>query len=248
MPLVKAVLIRRYKRFLADVCLVDSGEKITVYCPNTGAMTGCAEPGCVVWLSVSTNKKRKYLYTWELTVLPSGDNICIHSAFANTVVVNALNEACLPEFSAYTRFRREVTVDADLAEGKSSRIDFLLESDLRKQRCYLEVKSVTLHYGNGLGVFPDTVSVRASKHLRELINLKKTGEQAALLLCVFNTAIDRVAPADAIDPEYGRYLREAISQGVLVLAYACEISQAQIRISHRLPVLSEQPSTTKSEI
>lgn len=229
---VAARLLRRYKRFLADVELVD-GQVVTVHCPNTGAMTGCVEEGARVWLSVSNNPKRKYPMTWEIIETAAGDSICIHSARANAVLEAALKAGTVAELSGYANLQREVKV----VDG--SRVDFVLSGP---ERCVVEVKSVTLGLSEGYGAFPDAVSKRATKHVQELMDLAKQGERAVLLLLAMHTGIDRIAPADPIDPGYGERLREAMSAGVEVLAYGCNVGPAGVKINRRLEFLDRLPS------
>ncbi len=231
--LVKARLIKRYKRFLADVIL-ESGEQVTVHCPNTGAMTGCAEPGSKVWLSTSDNPKRKYSNTWELVQTPENYMACIHSAKANDLVKEAIEAGVIKELQGYDSIRTEVKYGKE-----KSRIDLLLERDA--QQCYIEVKSVTLLLDDSLGVFPDAVSDRGRKHLRELIEMVQQGHRAVLFFCVQHTGIKRVAPADAIDQKYGDTFREAIAAGVEVLAYQADISPDLICLHRPLPILPRQP-------
>lgn len=231
--LVKARLIKRYKRFLADVIL-ESGEQVTVHCPNTGAMTGCAEPGSKVWLSTSDNPKRKYSNTWELVQTPENYMACIHSAKANDLVKEAIEAGVIKELQGYDSIRTEVKYGKE-----KSRIDLLLERDA--QQCYIEVKSVTLLLDDSLGVFPDAVSDRGRKHLRELIEMVQQGHRAVLFFCVQHTGIKRVAPADAIDQKYGDTFREAIAAGVEVLAYQADISPELICLHKPLPILPRQP-------
>lgn len=221
---IEATLLRRYKRFLADVELAD-GRQLTVHCPNTGAMTGCAVPGARVWLSRSDNPRRKYAMTWEVIELPSGAAVCIHSARANAVVAEALARADIAELAGYTRIDREVRC----SEG--SRVDFVLTEP---GRCLVEVKSVTLGLVDGYGAFPDTVSVRASRHLRDLAAAVETGDRAVLLLLAMHTGIDHVVPADHLDPVYGETLRAAMAAGVEVLAYGCDVSRDGVRLTRPL--------------
>lgn len=227
-----ATLLRRYKRFLADVEL-PGGEQITVHCPNTGAMTGCMETGARIWLSQSDNPKRKYAMTWEAIELSSGATICIHSAHANRVVEQALAGGLIPELANYRRRQREVKL------GQGSRVDFVLTDP---GCCVLEVKSVTLALSEGVGAFPDAVSTRASRHLRELIDVVARGDRAVLLLLAMHTGIKRIAPADAIDPAYGETLRSAISAGVEVLCYSCDVSRKGAQLSRALPFLDSLPA------
>lgn len=233
-PLIEATLIKRYKRFLADVQL-DDGSVITVHCPNTGAMTGCAEPGTPVWLSTSDNPKRKYPNSWELIKTPAADFACIHSAKANALVKEAIERGIVKELGGYTSINTEVKYGAE-----NSRIDLLLEKP--GERCFIEVKSVTLLENNGLGLFPDAFSARGQKHLRELIAMKQQGDRAVLFFCVQHTGIRQVAPADAIDATYGQTFREALAAGVEVLAYVASISPDAMVLSCPLPVLDRQPA------
>ena len=231
--LVEATLIKRYKRFLADVEL-DSGELITVHCPNTGAMTGCAQPGSRVWLSTSANPKRKYRHSWELAKNVAGQMICIHSARANAIVGEAIENAVISSLNGYQTLRQEVAYGTE-----KSRIDFLLEGE--QGLCYVEVKSVTLSTEvAGQGVFPDAVSDRGRKHLRELIAMKAMGHRAVLLFCVLHSAIEWVAPADAIDPKYAETFRQALAAGVEMLAYRAVITPAQIVLCDQLEVRPQQ--------
>jgi sugar fermentation stimulation protein A len=231
--LIEATLIKRYKRFLADVEL-DSGELITVHCPNTGAMTACAEPGSRVWLSTSANPKRKYRHSWELARNAVGEMICIHSAKANAIAGEAIEAGVISALCGYDRVRSEVSYGSE-----KSRIDFLLEGE--QGLCYVEVKSVTLATGAaGEGVFPDAVSDRGRKHLRELIAMKAQGHRAVLLFCVLHSAIEWVAPADAIDPKYGETFRRALAAGVEILAYRGAITPARILLCDQLEVRPKQ--------
>lgn len=232
--LVEGRLLRRYKRFLADVELAN-GEQLTVHCPNTGAMTGCAEPGSRVWLKDSSNPKRKYRYTWELVEPATGVLACIHSARANALAEEALVSGVIAELQGYRSCQREVPFGID-----NSRADLFL-GDGEAPDCYVEVKSVTLDLGDGLGVFPDAVSARGRKHLRELMAVRAEGRRAVLLFAVLHSGIERVAPADTIDPAYAATLREAMDAGVEVLAYGTEITPTTIRLATALPVLSHQP-------
>ena len=234
--LTPATLIKRYKRFLADVTLAD-GSELTVHCPNTGAMTGCTAPGNPVWLSTSDNPKRKYANTWELAVNPQGDWICIHSAKANSLVQEAIEQSVIKELQDYPTLKTEVKYGEE-----KSRIDLLLERD--DEQCFIEVKSATLLLDDGLGVFPDAVSERGRKHLRELIKMKQQGHRAVLVFAVLHTGIECVAPADSIDKKYADTFRDALEAGVEVLAYRASIDQSAITLTTALPVLKEQPQST----
>lgn len=228
-PLEKGVLLRRYQRFLADVRL-DNGQQITAHCPNTGAMTGCAEPGSRVWLTRSDNPRRKYPFTWQV-VERDGRRICIHSALANAVVAEALDEGMISPLAAYSSYQREVK----LASG--SRVDFALRGEAAQPDCYMEVKSVTLDLGGGRGAFPDAVSVRARRHIEELMALRQQGFAAALCFAVLHTGIEQVSPARHIDPVYADLLVEAERQGVQLLAYRVGINEREMRLREPIPVL-----------
>lgn len=226
-PLIEATLIKRYKRFLADVTFT-GGEQGTVYCPNTGSMLNCAEPGRRIWLSRSDDPKRKYQYTWQLIEPEPSQFACIHSALANQLVREGIEQGVVRELAGYDSLQTEVRYGQE-----KSRIDFLLASGA--QRCYVEVKSVTLHVGQGLGLFPDAVSARGAKHLRELIEMKRSGCRAVLFFCVQHTGIERVAPAHRIDREYGETLRKAVAAGVEVFAYSVDINPSAMQITKALP-------------
>lgn len=226
-PLHKACLLRRYKRFLADIEL-PSGKQITVHCPNTGSMKHCIVEGSDCWYSSSENPKRKYPFTWEIASTQSGHLAGINTTRANALVKEALQANLIKELSAYDTIKSEVKYGSE-----SSRIDFLLSGTYRPN-CYVEVKNVTLGVGDGLGLFPDAVSERGTKHLRELITMAQKGARAVLIFCVQHTGIDRVAPADDIDPTYGKALRQAISEGVEVLAYRCKLSTKEIAVEQRI--------------
>lgn len=231
-PLVGGQLIRRYKRFLADVTL-DDGSTVTAHCPNTGAMTGCAEPGSRVWLSRSGNPARKYPFSWELVETAGGELACIHSARANALALEGITTGVIRELQGYEDVQREVKFGRE-----GSRVDLLLQG--KGKRCFVEVKSVTLDWGEGLGLFPDARSDRGRKHLRELAAIAAT-ERAVLVFAALHTGLRRVAPADSIDPAYGQALREALAAGVEVLAYGCEIFPGEMRLTAALPVLDRQP-------
>lgn len=231
--LLEATLLHRYKRFLADVELA-SGEVITVHCPNTGAMTGCAEAGSRVWLSTSDVKTRKYPNTWELVETGSG-LACIHSVKANTVVREALGSGLIPGFEAYSGIRSEVKY------GENSRADFVLDG--ASSKAYIEVKSVTLLRDGGIGAFPDAVSERGRKHLRELRDICDENTRAVLLFCVLHQGIQSVCSAGDIDPAYREALIEAIAAGVEVMAWRASITPKEIKLSHPLPFSVDPPAS-----
>lgn len=221
-------LIKRYKRFLADVEL-DTGGIITAHCANTGAMTGCQPPGARVWLSVSDNPKRKYPHTWELVELENNALACINTAMTNAVVAEAIEQKVISELKDYDGLKREVVYGTE-----KSRVDMLLSS--QDSRCYVEVKHLTLKLGDELGGFPDAVTLRGQKHIRELIAQVSEGDRAVLLFAVMRNDVERVEPARVIDPEYAKLLTTAAQQGVEILAYKTHITTQGIELLHRVPV------------
>ncbi len=229
--LTEGTLVRRYKRFLADVEL-PGGEVITVHCPNTGAMTGCAEPGWRVWLSRSSSSKRKYPHTWELVETDKG-MACVHSARANAVVREAFVAGRIPGFEDYRDIRSEVKY------GEGSRADLLLASDTGQ--VFVEIKSVTLCRENGVGVFPDAVSDRARRHVRELQAVRQETTRALLFFCVFHEGIRHVSAAGDIDPGYRQALSEAVAGGLEVSAWRASVSTAGIELSQPLPFTLDPP-------
>ncbi|MEP7704479.1 DNA/RNA nuclease SfsA [Paraglaciecola sp. 25GB23A] len=225
----RGILIKRYKRFLADVEL-DDGSVVTAHCANTGAMTGCAVSGWQVWLSHSDNPKRKLAFSWELVLTTQGQWIGINTHKANELVAEALADNRLKELLGYSRIQREVKFGQE-----NSRIDFLLRDDKRAD-CYLEVKSVTL-LQNGQGYFPDAVSLRGQKHLRELSQLAREGKRAVLLFCVQHSGIHSVKVAQHIDPLYALELNRAVGCGVEIFAYGVSMSPEKIFINQAIPFI-----------
>lgn len=224
--LVEGRLIKRYKRFLADVEL-PNGDVLTAHCPNTGAMTGCNEPGARVWLSVSDSKTRKYPHTWELVETARG-MACIHSAKANNVVGEAFTAGLVPGFADYPELAREVKY------GEGSRVDLLLSGDAG--RVFIEVKCVTLCDDDGWGLFPDAVSERGRKHIRELAAVQRDADtRAVLFFCVFHAGVTQVAAAGEIDPRYRDALAEAQDAGLEVLAWQADVSPAGVTLARELP-------------
>lgn len=224
-----ATLIQRYKRFLADV-VTPEGEHLTLHCPNTGAMTGCATPGDKVWYSTSDNPKRKYAHTWEITETQQGAFICVNTQRANPLVKEAIDAGLIPELMGYSSLKGEVKYGEE-----GSRIDFMLQADDRPE-CYIEVKSVTLADRDN-GYFPDAVTLRGQKHLRELMSVAAAGKRAVLLFAVLHSAIERFSPARHIDPKYAQLLNEAQKQGVEVFAYKAELSADNMTLKSTLPVV-----------
>lgn len=224
--LVKGTLIKRYKRFMADVKLED-GSIVTAHCPNSGSMKGCADPGSRACLSISVNTKRKLPYTWEL-VESDGGWIGINTGLSNYLAREAIENGVVKELQGFPVIRPEVPY------GSNSRIDLLLESEAGL--CYVEVKNVTLADGRR-ALFPDAVTTRGQKHLHELTQVVRAGHRGVIFFAVQRGDVDSVSPADHIDPEYGRLLRLACENGVEPLAYQGEIGTEEIRLVRRLPVI-----------
>jgi sugar fermentation stimulation protein A len=229
-PLIQGTLIKRYKRFLADVRLAD-GSIVIAHCPNTGAMTGCAEPGWKVWLSPSNNPKRKLLYTWEVVLTDRFHWIGINTHKANVLVKEAIEEGRIDELLGYKTLQSEVRFGQE-----NSRIDFLL-TDREKADCYVEVKSVTLLVDNA-GYFPDSKTLRGQKHLRELSAMVNQGKRAVLFFCVQHSGIQSVQVAKHIDPDYANELKQAMLNGVEILCYGCRVSSEKIDINQSLQFFS----------
>ncbi|MGE0157317.1 MAG: DNA/RNA nuclease SfsA [Geobacter sp.] len=225
-PLIPGRLIKRYKRFLADIELAD-GSLVTAHCPNSGSMLGCNLPGSPVMLSVSPNPNRKLAHTWEL-VQVDGYWVGLNTMLPNRLAEEAILDGTIAELQGYPRLRREVPYGSE-----RSRIDILLEGD--QGRCFVEVKNVTL-VEDGRALFPDAVTERGQKHLRELMEVVRNGDRGVILFTVQRGDGAAVAPADAIDPAYGRLLRQAVAQGVEALAYRALVAPHEIRLTQPLPV------------
>ncbi|MCA6222588.1 DNA/RNA nuclease SfsA [Photorhabdus antumapuensis] len=228
-PLQSATLIRRYKRFLADV-ITPEGETLTIHCANTGAMTGCATPGDTVWYSTSDNPKRKYPNSWELTETQDGHWICVNTLRANDLVAEAIAQNAIPEFSEYQKTSREVKYGKE-----NSRIDLLLQAE-QQVNCYIEVKSVTLLQEN-CGYFPDAVTTRGQKHLRELQHIAEQGQRAVLFFAVLHSGINQVAAAAHIDHNYSSLLEQAQNSGVEVICYQANMTGKGMVLGDKLTFL-----------
>lgn len=227
-PLIRGTLLKRYKRFLADIML-DTGEEITAHCPNTGSMKNCQPEDATVWIYDAKNPKRKLAYTWELVEIDKQYLACINTGRANGLVKEAIEAGRIEELTGYATLKTECKYGQE-----NSRIDILLQDDNR-QDCYVEVKSVTLLTDNNHGIFPDAVSARGAKHLRELMDVVQQGQRAVLFYHVAHTGIHHVSPAWDIDPTYATTLKQAIDAGVEVLAYGCEITPEKITLERKLP-------------
>ena len=221
--LIRGTLVQRYKRFLADIRL-DSGEFVTAHCTNTGSMMGCKSPGSAVYISRSDNGNRKLAYTWEL-IQANSAWVGINTMHPNRLVAEAVQAGVIRELCGYQAVRREVKVSAH------SRLDLCLDGT--NGCCFVEVKNVTLAI-DGAAAFPDAVSERATKHLKELMRLKLKGHRAALVFVIQRDDCDHFRPADEIDPEYGRWLRRASKAGVEVLPYVAKVTPKEILLTERI--------------
>ncbi len=227
-PLTEARLIRRYKRFLADVVLA-SGDEVTVHCANPGAMTGLAEPGMRIFVSRSDSPTRKLAWSWEL-VETDGGLVGINTAHPNRLVAEAIEQGTIAELLGYDRQRREVRY------GKNSRIDILL-SGRGQPETYVEVKNVHLSRRPGLAEFPDSVTVRGAKHLAELSDMAAAGHRAVMLFLIQRSDAGELALARDMDPGYGAAFDKARAAGVEMLAYDCRLSTTEITVARRVPVI-----------
>lgn len=226
-PLQRGTLIKRYKRFLADIRL-DSGETITAHCANPGAMTGLDAPGLTVWLSISDNPNRKLPWSWELAELPTG-LVGINTSHPNKIVGEALALGNIPELSAYKTIRPEVKY------GENSRVDFLLtQPDLPD--CYLEVKNVHLSRSHRLAEFPDSKTARGAKHLAELGKMAGLGKRAVNLYLIQRDDCEEFSLASDVDPAYSMAFEKARSEGVEMLAYSCRLALQEIVLAQPLPI------------
>lgn len=228
-PLVPATLIRRYKRFLADVRLVD-GREVVAHCPNPGSMMGLAEPGMRIWLEPNDDPKKKLNFGWRLVEHVDGNFTGIDTGKANKIVAEALADRKIAPLKEYETVRPEVKY------GAGSRIDFLLYQG--NAECYLEVKSATLLRHASLVEFPDSVTKRGAKHLAELSDMVRQGHRAVLLFLIQRTGTEYIDVARDLDAKYGVGYDQAREAGVEFLAYDCEISPQAIDLSQPIPFAS----------
>ena len=234
-PLLRGTLIRRYKRFLADITL-DTGEEITAHCPNPGSMLGLSDPGVTVWVSKSDDPKRKLAYSWEVVETGGGILAGINTNRPNKLVAEALAAEHIPDLTGYA-------VRAEVKYRENSRIDFLLTASGRAD-CYLEVKNVHMMRETGLAEFPDCVTKRGAKHMGDLAAMKALGHRAVVLFVVQMTGCERFRPAADIDPAYDAAFRSALESGVEALCYACDFTgpgrrNPSITLSRPLPIVTE---------
>jgi sugar fermentation stimulation protein A len=231
-PLMPATLVRRYKRFLADVML-PSGETVTVHCANPGAMIGLNVPGARVWLSLSNNPKRKLGHSWELIEVDLGGGaelVGINTSLPNALAGEAIAAGIIPELAGYASIRREVKY------GKNSRVDFLLEHPARPP-CYVEIKNVHLMRRPGLAEFPDAVTKRGAKHLVELGAMVAAGARAVMLYLVQIGSAERFALARDIDPAYGAAFDTARALGVEAIARRCRLTRQGIEVAEAIDIV-----------
>jgi sugar fermentation stimulation protein A len=223
-PLIKGTLLKRYKRFLADIKL-DTGDEITAHCPNTGSMKECCEPGRPVYVSQSDNPKRKLKYTWELIEMPTS-LVGTNTLVPNRLVFQAIREGAIDELQGYDTIKREVSI------GNHTRIDLVLKRE--SSSCYIEIKNCTL-VSKGVAQFPDAVTERGLKHLKELQKLSKEGHRAAVFFFVQRMDATVFRTAKEIDPVYSNMLKRVHKQGVEVLVYDVAIDLEGISINKPIP-------------
>ena len=222
--LIRGTLVQRYKRFLADVRLAD-GQIVTAHCTNTGSMMGCKEPGSTVYISRSDKEGRKLAYTWEMLQVNRAW-VGINTMHPNRLVAEAVEAGSIPELMGYDTVRREVVT------RPGTRLDLCLKGS--NGLCFVEVKNVTLAI-DGVAAFPDAVSERGTKHLKELIRLRREGHRTAVVFVIQRPDCHSFRPADEIDEEYGRWLRRAINAGVEALPYRARVTPKEILLTERLP-------------
>lgn len=220
--------VRRYQRFFAEIRLA-SGELITSHCPNTGSMLNCFSNGGAVWVSRSKNPRRKLGYTWELSTSPEGEVVGVNTGRANHLVREAIADGLIAEIGKFESLQAEVPYGRE-----NSRIDFVATAE--KGKIYIEVKSVTLCQGGGKGYFPDCISTRATRHLRELQAICESGARALLVFCVQHSGIRTVAPAGHLDVAYSVAFEEARRAGLEVVALGATMSRLGISLDRRLEV------------
>lgn len=227
LPTYKGIITNRYKRFLSDIDLSD-GQKINAHVPNTGSMKTCWEPGWKVLVTHNNDPKRKMKYTLEMT--HNGSSwICVNTGMTNKLVKEALEGDVISELTGYKNIKPEKKV-------KDSRIDFFLSESSEHSDCYVEVKNVTLKGEGKIALFPDSVSTRGQKHLKDLMEIKEEGLRAVMLYVINREDVDEFSPAQDIDPTYAKLLKQAHDKGVEVLAYQCSLSENEIVLKKKIKV------------
>ena len=222
--LIHGTLIRRYKRFLADIRL-DNGTEIVAHCTNSGTMKSCLENGAEVYLTPVSDAKRRTKFTWEMIKI-NGDWIGINTGNPNKLAFEAVSSGVIPELSGYSTVKREV-------QFGDSRFDILAEND--NEKCFVEVKNVTMKEGK-YALFPDSVTVRGQKHLKTLMEVKAAGMRAVMLYIIQRSDTEIFAPAINIDPDYAKMLKTAVNAGVEVIAMQAKVTPEKIELVRKLPV------------
>lgn len=222
-PLVHGTLLKRYKRFLADVKL-DNGDVVIAHCTNSGSMKSCLENGAEVYLTPVDDPKRKTKFTWEM-IKVNGDWVGINTAIPNKLAFDAISAGSIPELSAYKHVQREVTFG-------DSRFDVYAESETEK--CFVEVKNVSMKEGN-YALFPDAVTTRGQKHLKTLMEVKNQGMRAVMLYIIQRSDVEVFAPAKDIDANYAKLLKEAYDSGVEVIPMQATVTPKSIELFKKLP-------------
>ncbi len=227
--LIRGILVKRYKRFLADVQL-ENGEIVTAHCANSGSMMGLMDAGNVVWLSPATNPRAKLAYKWELVEV-DGHLVGINTSHPNRLVQEAITDGTISELEGYQNLRREMKY------GEGSRIDiFLSGSTIGDQDCYVEVKSVTLSRQQGIAEFPDSVTTRGTRHLNELTRMVADGYRAMMVYLIQRSDCTEFRLAADIDPAYAAALDSALYNGVEAVCYGCNLNNNEIIVSQRIPI------------
>jgi len=222
-PLIHGRLLKRYKRFLADVQL-DDGTVVIAHCTNSGSMKSCIEENAEVYLSPAKDPKRKTKFTWEMIKI-NGDWVGVNTSHPNLIAFEAIKNGHIPQLKGYDHVVREVKTG-------NSRIDVMAQN--ANETCFIEVKNVTMKEGN-YALFPDSVTTRGKKHLDELITLKKEGIRAVMLYIIQRTDVDTFGPAKAIDPNYAQTLKTALEQGVEVIPLMVKVTPQEISILKEVP-------------
>ena len=222
--LIHGTLIKRYKRFLADIKL-DDGSVVIAHCPNSGSMKSCLESGAEVYLALVNDQKRRTKFTWEMIRI-NGKWIGINTLHPNRLVYDAITEGKIEHLKGFTNVQREVKFG-------DSRFDVYAENE--SEKCFIEVKNVTLKEGN-YALFPDAVTTRGQKHLRTLVEVKKAGMRAIMFYVIQRSDVDIFAPAKEIDPDYANELKVAVENGVEVFVVWAKVTPTGIELMEKLPV------------
>lgn len=231
-PLTQAVLLKRYKRFLAEI-VINNQEHRVIYCPNMGAMTGCDILGSRLWFSHSSNPRRKFPDTWELVEVDGGYLVCVNTQNSQELIVEGIEKGVITQLQGYA----QINLAPPLLEDHSYDLSLNHHTqDGEPQHCYVHINNVTLGDEIHRGFFPDAASEKAVQQLKALMHAKKLGHRAMLVYCVQHTGIERLFPADHIDPQYGSLLRQAMIAGVEIHAYGVDISLTQMSIARPVEV------------